>query len=304
MTHIVLACPDMDPMAERIVADARGSITTGKISWGAFKDGFPNITIEDVDYVEGRDVLFLASLHSPEEIFRQLAVLYALPAYGVRSLTVVIPFFPTGTMDRVEVPGGVATAKTLARMLSCIPTGMERKPEILIFDIHALQEWHYFGDGVRVKLLSAMPLLEEILANRNDVAIAFPDEGAQKRFGRQMIRWQQILCDKVRSGDDRKVTIKEGDPRNKHVFIVDDLVQTGGTLLACKEALLSDGALSASAFVTHGVFPQQSWHSFIAAGFDTVWITDSCPLTALDVGRTPPFQVLSLSRLITQHILS
>lgn len=59
------------------------------------------------------------------------------------------------------------------------------------------------------------------------VAIAFPDEGAWKRFGKDLKGFEQVVCSKVRDGDSRKVTIKEGDCKGKHVFIVDDLVRTG-----------------------------------------------------------------------------
>lgn len=60
-----------------------------------------------------------------------------------------------------------------------------------------------------------------------NVVIAFPDEGAIKRFGGQFKEFETILCSKVREGDKRVVTVKEGDPSGRHVFIIDDLVQTG-----------------------------------------------------------------------------
>ena len=66
-------------------------------------------------------MLFLASFHSPEAVFQQLSVIYALPSYGAKRLTVVVPYFPTGTMERVTHIGEVATAKSLARMLSATP---------------------------------------------------------------------------------------------------------------------------------------------------------------------------------------
>ena len=79
----------------------------------------------------------------------------------------------------------------------------------------------------------------------DNIAIAFPDDGAQKRFGRYFEDrpdWEHIICAKVRQGDKRIVTIKEGNPAGKHCFIVDDLVKTGGTLITCKDVLLAGGA--------------------------------------------------------------
>ena len=118
--------------------------SSGKI----FNDGFRNLFIEDVKNVMGHDVIFLGSFHSPEVIFEQVSVAYAMPKYMVRSFTFILPYFPTGTMERVDREGQVATAKTLAdllsliRMMSCVP------PQIVIFDIHAVQERSYFANSV------------------------------------------------------------------------------------------------------------------------------------------------------------
>ena len=83
-------------------------------------------------------MLFLASFHSPEAVFQQLSVIYALPSYS-EHLTVVVPFFPTGTMERVTHIGEVATAKSLSRMLSATPMAAHGPTQIAILDIHALQ---------------------------------------------------------------------------------------------------------------------------------------------------------------------
>jgi phosphoribosylpyrophosphate synthetase len=66
-------------------------------------------------------VLFLASFHTPDVVFEQLSALYALARYGARSLRVVVPFFATGTMERVDRVGEVATAATLARLVRASP---------------------------------------------------------------------------------------------------------------------------------------------------------------------------------------
>ena len=185
--------------------------------------------------------------------------------------------------------------QTLASMLSGIPLAARGPAQIFIFDIHALQERFYFSElvipryglTVRVslfysffvsflrdkksclyvlphlfpRLLSAMPLLiRELQTLPPDPAlsIAFPDEGAWKRFHGSLPHWPSITCIKVRDGDKRVVSIKEGamafvgggafvscdlslgsgDPKDRHVVIVDDLVQTGGTLIECAKVML------------------------------------------------------------------
>ncbi|CEM35052.1 unnamed protein product [Vitrella brassicaformis CCMP3155] len=179
-----------------------------------------------------------------------------------------------------------------------------------MFDIHALQERFYFSDNIIPVLLTAIPLFLDAIRHEKDVAIAFPDEGARKRFGRMFDgKYPLIVCSKVRQGDKgRVVRIAEGEARGMKVFIVDDLVKTGGTLLQCKKALLEAGAASVSAFVTHGVFPQESWKRFVPSseggdegeghadqGFKVFYVTNSCPQMARILSSKRPFRVLSLA---------
>ena len=248
--------------------------------------------------VEEKIAVFLASLDEPGEIFRQLSVIFEIPRLVARSLTVLLPFFPVGTMERVDREGQVATASALARIISLTPFTLSGPTQLVIFDIHALQERFYFTDAVIPRLETAIPLLRERLRDDPGAAIAFPDEGAQKRFGGMFPDRHIILCHKTRQGDNREVTIREGDPNGRHVVIVDDLVMTGGTLLQSAEALRASGASQVSAYVTHGVFPDQTWTRFSDAGFHRFWLTDSCPKTVDVVQGRNPFEVLSLGDMI------
>ena len=89
--------------------------------------------------IRGQHVAFLASFSSPAVIFEQLSIIYALPRMFVSSFTLVLPFFPTGTLERMEDEGDIATAFTLARILSNIPISRGGPTSLVIFDIHALQ---------------------------------------------------------------------------------------------------------------------------------------------------------------------
>ncbi|XP_071854386.1 uncharacterized protein [Apostichopus japonicus] len=284
------------------------------IQWEKFKDGWPNLFIEDVHEIAGRDVIFLGNFQSTDIIFEQLSILYSIPRYLARSFKFILPFFPTGTMERIDTEGKVATAKTLAMLLSAIPSTARGPSQIVIFDIHELQERFYFSDHVIPRLESALPLLvREMISLPEDMqphlTVAFPDEGAFKRFHSIFEGFRTVICTKVREGDKRIVNVKEGDPKDKHVVIVDDLVQTGGTLKECCKALLSQGARSVSAYVTHAVFPQESWKSFTTAfkepsdpDFRYFWITDSIP-HAKDICNHPPFKLISLCDMISEALL-
>jgi ribose-phosphate pyrophosphokinase len=287
----------MADLAERIAA-GHEDVHRGAIQWEAFADGFPNIVMDRIDLIRNRDVAFLASFDTPGDIFHQLSAIYDIPRYAVRSFKLVLPYYPTGTMERVDRDGQVATAATLAKMLSNIPMSLSGPAQIVIFDIHALQERFYFSDQVIPRLESGVPLLRDQLPLLEQPAVAFPDEGAWKRFGRWFEAFPLIVCHKRREGQHRRITVREGQPQNRHVVIVDDLAMSGGTLLDCRRALMESGARAVSAYVTHAVFPKEAWRHFLEAGFERFWITDSVPLQAGRLAGRGPFEVLTLAESI------
>lgn len=301
---LLFHCEEMRELAEQVVA-RNDDIELRSISWRTFADGFPNLFISNAHTIRGQHVAFLASFSSPSVIFEQLSIIYALPKLFISSFTLILPFFPTGTSERMEDEGDVATAFTLARILSNIPISRGGPSSLVIFDIHALQERFYFGDSVLPCFESGIPLLKsrlQELPDSDNITIAFPDDGAWKRFYKQLQHFPMVVCNKVREGEQRIVRIKEGDPRGRHVVIVDDLVQSGGTLIECQKVLAEHGAAKVSAYVTHGIFPNKSWEKFQpdngespGHGLSHFWITDSCPLTVNAVKDRQPFEILSLA---------
>ncbi|KAM3225528.1 hypothetical protein ACQJBY_058339 [Aegilops geniculata] len=304
-------CAECEELALKVAA-ASDAIQLQSINWRNFPDGFPNLFINNAHDIRGQHVAFLASFSSPAIIFEQISVIFALPKLFIASFTLVLPFFPTGTFERVEEEGDVATAFTLARILSMIPKSRGGPTSVVIYDIHALQERFYFGDDVLPCFETGIPLLLQRLSQLPDadnVTIAFPDDGAWKRFHKSLANFPVVVCAKVREGDKRIVRIKEGNPEGRHVVIVDDLVQSGGTLRECQKVLAAHGATKVSAYVTHAVFPNQSYERFMTANsagpgdqFAYFWITDSCPQTVKAISQQPPFEVLSLASSIADAL--
>jgi len=263
--------PSMKSVAQQIAAK-HSMITLGALrhpeekkteetetNWPTFSDGWPNLFIEGLHNVKVNDCVFLASFDTPAIIFEQLAVIYALVGNRARNMKVIVPWFPTGTMERVSEPGEIATASTMARLLSAIPLGVTGATVVSFLDIHALQEQFYFGDNVSVELKTCMGLLPL----EDDDIIAFPDDGASKRYKRMFEdkKRTMIVCEKKRVGQKRIVTIKDPpeiqDVSKKRVFIVDDMIQTGGTMIQCAEAIRTKyGDVQVHMFATHGVFPE------------------------------------------------
>jgi phosphoribosylpyrophosphate synthetase len=308
--HILYHTNSMAGMAQKIMAlpGAEDFMFLGKIAWGRRNDGQPLIEITDVDVMHGRSVIFLTDFQNPEDFFDQISVLFTLPKYFAFSLTVIMSYFPVGTMERVDYEGQVATASTMCRILSAIPTTSQGPAKIIIYDIHALQERFYFTDHVIPVLQSAIPILKRKIKEAHgdeDIAIAFPDEGAFKRFSRDFSDYPCIICSKVREGDKRIVTIKEGNPEGKNIFVVDDLVRSGGTLIETQAALRLRGANKLYCFVTHSVFPGDCWKRFAKGSkteFDIFYTTDSCPTIVKNIEKEEPFQILSLAPDLFQFV--
>ena len=262
---ILFYTPETEELAKKVAAVENSNITLGKIRWRKFADSFPDLLVEDAESIRNKHVAFLGSFHNPSVIFEQvrrsevllaalphaslnasqISVIYALPRLFVSSFTLVLPFFPTGTMERVETEGDVATAFSLARILTNVPPSRGGPTSLVIFDIHALQERFYFGDAVLPLFESGVPLLIErlkSLPDHDNITIAYPDEGAWKRFHNAFKDFPEVICSKVRDGNKRIVRVKEGEAKGRHVVIVDDLVQSGGTLIECHGALETMGA--------------------------------------------------------------
>ncbi|XP_031090639.1 ribose-phosphate pyrophosphokinase 4 [Ipomoea triloba] len=308
---LLFYCVEMEDVARKIASESP-FIQLQSINWRSFDDGFPNLFINNAQNIRGQHVAFLASFSSPAVIFEQLSVIFALPRLFVASFTLVLPFFPTGSFERMEEEGDVATAFTMARILSNIPISKGGPTSLVIYDIHALQERFYFGDQVLPLFETGIPLLKQRilqLPESDKIVVAFPDDGAWKRFYKQFSNYPAVICTKVREGDKRIVRLKEGSPDGCHVIIVDDLVQSGGTLIECQKVLAAHGAAKVSAYVTHGVFPKRSWERFLhkdggrsEKAFSHFWITDSCPHTVKAIANKAPFEVLSLAGSIAETL--
>ena len=133
-------------------------------------------------------------------------------------------------------------------------------------------------------LHTAFPLLVERIPETKINCVAFPDDGAEKRFSKLFSKslpgLSLITCGKKRDQSDpsiRSVVVKDGNPRGKHIVIVDDMIQSGGTMAECAKVLKSRGAASVSVFSTHGIFPLESYKRFLKGGdravFDKIWVT-------------------------------
>jgi len=271
----------------------------GFINWKTYNDKTPDIKMNSrtTTKLRGAKVVYFAyfSFNEPTAtpIINQFLFLNALNHYGVAEINIVLPYFPVGTMERIVGEGEIPTAYSLAHMLNNIPEGAS-KNNLYIYDIHAPCSRFFFHTNSRSILLTIMPeylkhikesysektsKVEEVGVPKNYNIIVFPDDGAAKRFGKMTpSEFRTITCTKVRDGDKRFIKInQEGlihfkidKTRNKiiNLFVIDDLVQSGGTLLETFDGLkgelskpeynLVEGNIRYIAMVTHSIFPKDN----------------------------------------------
>jgi adenine phosphoribosyltransferase len=258
--------PTMETFAQKMLQVS--NLRPSYINWNYFPDGWPNITFEPSVTLINRDLIFVMSIGIKEIFAEQLALLVALPRQLINSLTIIVPYLGPATHERVDYSGQLATVEPLLKILSsAIPMTKTGPPIIRIFDIHALQIRFYTNDAVTMKLMSAIPVLLEYLKTKQEkYVIAYPDDGSYKRFKYFFEDFPQVICSKIREGDIRKIIIREQvnfpEIVPEHVLIIDDLVQSGETLLSCAIALKGLGFKKTSVYATHVIFPNESWKKF------------------------------------------
>ncbi len=310
MKFQIIAAPTMEKMAQNIVDLYPHRFRYYPTLWEKFPDGTDNIEIggfHPVNFISGENVLLLASFHNNDVTLSQFSVMIALLQSFIHSLTVVLPFYPVGTMERVLQEGKVATANTYAQMFSNLPS-CGKPTRLIVYDLHTLQNRFYLHGNAIASLQTTIPILINRLRSTNIRCVAFPDDGAAKRFGGMFFDsgFEIVTCGKTRDGDKRTIIIQDGDCAGKDTIIIDDLVQTGGTLFETGIALKKAGATSVNAFVAHGVFPNDSWKRFLLNGdrncFAKFFVTNSIPSVAERLPADDIFEVLPLTAKIVEDL--
>lgn len=263
-----------------------------------FPDGTPTLSFPSLkDEIEHKEVVYLWDFSRVETLFDQYNILFNLVKNSVESLTIFMPYFPVGTSERVEKKWETESAHAFAHLLSSLPSWLSTKNRIHIFDIHALVEQSLFDpERLHAEIHTTTSLLELLPEEK----IVFPDDGAAKRFRYAFEEYpdrERIICSKVRNGSEKHITIKEWNPEWCDVVIVDDLIQSGSTLIETARILRSAGARRIRAFASHGIFPSEA-HIRIAREIDTLIVTDSLPINRIRAASVSNMEILSLTPLI------
>jgi ribose-phosphate pyrophosphokinase len=272
----ILSCNSNRPLAEAIAAYL--SLPLTKASVRRFSD--MEVFVEIHENVRGEDVFVIQSTSYPanDHLMELLVTLDALRRASARRVTAVIPYYGYARQDRKSGSRTPISAKLVANLITT--AGANR---VLTLDLHAGQIQGFFD--IPTDNLSAEPVLvKDIKENHagKDLVIVSPDVGGVFR-ARQVARRidaDLAIIDKrrERAGVSEVVNII-GDVAGRHCILVDDIVDTAGTLCNAAEALIEAGAAGASAYVTHGVLSGGAVARVTAAPIAPLVITDSIVAT-------------------------
>ncbi len=263
-----------------------------------FSDGEINVEIHES--VRGMDVFVIQSLCAPvnDNLMELLILIDALKRASAERITAVLPYYGYARQDRKVLPRAPISAKLVADLITT--AGASR---ILAVDLHAGQIQGFFN--IPVDHLFAAPVLLEYLKQlRDDIVIVSPDAGGVERARAYAKRIDASLAiiDKRREGPNvAQVMNIIGDVSGMSAVLVDDMVDTGGTLVRAAFALAEKGAKSISACCTHAVLSGQAVKMINESPIKEMIVTDTIPLRE-EAKSCPKIKVLSVSGLLADAI--
>jgi ribose-phosphate pyrophosphokinase len=272
----IVACNSNRPLAEAVAASLNLPLTRASVRRFADMEVF----VEIQENVRGEDVFVIQSTSFPanDNLMELLIMLDALRRSSARRKTAVIPYFGYARQDRKSSPRTPISAKLVANLIT--QAGADR---VLTLDLHAGQIQGFFD--IPVDNLFAAPLFAADIRTRfagRDIMIVSPDVGGVVRARALATRLNVDLAiiDKrrERAGVSEVMNVI-GDVRGRDCILVDDICDSGGTLCNAADALISQGAKSASVYVTHGVLSGGAVARMAASPIEMTVITDSIAAT-------------------------
>ncbi len=292
----IVACNSNLPLAEAVAREL--GIKLAHASVRRFAD--MEVFVEIHENVRGEDVFVLQSTSFPanDNLMELLITLDALRRASARRVTAVIPYFGYARQDRKAGPRTPISAKLVANLIT--EAGANR---VLTMDLHAGQIQGFFD--IPVDNLYAAPLFTKDIRERyngQEIMIVSPDVGgvARARALASRLNCDLAIIDKrrERAGASEVMNVI-GDVRGRACILVDDMVDSGGTLCNAAVALMSRGAVSASAYCTHGVLSGGASMRISNSPLETMTITDSIQATEA-VHATPNLRVFTIAPLLAE----
>ncbi len=294
----IVACNSNRPLAEAVAAQLNLPLT--KASVRRFAD--MEVFVEIHENVRGEDVFVIQSTSYPanDNLMELLITLDALRRGSAKRATAVVPYFGYARQDRKSGPRTPISAKLVANLIT--EAGANR---LLTLDLHAGQIQGFFD--IPVDNLYAAPLFAADIKARyegRDVMVVSPDVGGVVRARAIATR---INCDlaiidkrRERAGVSEVMNVI-GEVEGRHCILVDDIVDSAGTLCNAAVALMANGAAGVSSYVTHGVFSGGAVARVAASPIEMMTTTDSIAATEA-VASSPNIRHLGIAPLLAEAI--
>jgi ribose-phosphate pyrophosphokinase len=260
-------------------------VELGRADVGTFSDG--ECAIEIGENVRGLDCFVLQSTCAPQNthLMEMLTMIDALKRASARRITAVIPYYGYARQDRKVRPRVPITAKLVADLIHT--AGADR---VLCMDLHSGQIQGFFN--IPVDNLYATPLMLEAIERRigNDVIVVSPDAGGTERaraFAKRLGVNLAIIDKRREVANVAEVMNIIGDVKGQTCVIVDDMVDTAGTLCEAARSLMEEGATAVHAAITHPVLSGPALKRIAEAPLTQIIVTDTIPLRpdAVDVEK-------------------
>ncbi|MBQ3587637.1 MAG: ribose-phosphate pyrophosphokinase [Oscillospiraceae bacterium] len=271
----VFAANSNKPLAEKIARQL--GLPLSKCEVGTFSDG--EITVSIGETVRGSDVFIIQSTCTPvnNNLMELLIMIDAMKRASAGRITAVIPYFGYARQDRKSKSRDPISAKLVADIITA--AGADR---VLTMDLHAAQIQGFFN--IPLDHLEGMPILSQYIERKNlkDLVIVSPDLGSVNRARKIANRLDVpiAIIDKRRP----KPNVSEimniiGDIKDKNLLIIDDIIDTAGTLCNAANALKERGAKSVRACATHGILSGPAVERIRASALEELILLDTIPLS-------------------------
>lgn len=259
-------------LAEKIAA-AYGS-TLGNVNCIRFSDGEVQVSFEES--VRGQSVFLIQSTDPPaENLMELLLMIDAAKRASAKEIIAVLPYFGYARQDRKDQPRVAIGSKLVADMLAV--AGATR---VMTMDLHADQIQGFFNVPVDHLYASTifMPYIQSL--NLPNLTIAAPDMGGSKRANAyaKYLKCDLVICYKQRTKANVVDNITAiGEIEGKNIILIDDLIDTGGTLCKAADMMMEKGALSVRAICTHGLLSGKAHENIENSKLTELIITDTIP---------------------------
>jgi len=282
------------PLAEKI-AESYGT-KLGNVELMRFSDGEFQVSFEQT--LRGSELFLIQSTMAPtENLFELLLMVDAAKRASAHHINAVIPYFGFARQDRKDKPRVAIGAKMVANLL--MAAGVDR---VITIDLHADQIQGFFDIPVDHLFASSIfiPYLQSLNLG-NNIVMASPDTGGTKRANSysKYLDCDMAICYKQRSKPNQiSNMVLIGDVKGKDVVLLDDIVDTAGTLCKSAELMMNAGARSVRAMCTHGIFSGKAYENIDNSVLSELIVTD----TIIKNHKSSKVKVLSVAELLADVI--